>query len=144
MSGYTVNVTVNLPQGLAGDAADVQWQQRHCCVCERRLRRGNLYPTCNACYTAAWAAFTARTDDDQPAPMDVSAAAAEGGPPAADLISNNDQLAAAVVGGPPAAVVGGPPAAEGGPPAFMAPAADTDAVAPAAADAAAELNSASE
>ena len=69
-------------------------------------------------------------------PMDVSAAAAEGGPPAADLISNKDQLAAAVVGGPPAA--------EGGPPAFMAPAADTDAVAPAAADAAAELNSASE
>ena len=60
---------------------------------------------------------------------------AEGGPPA-------DQLAAAV-GGPPAAE-GGPPAAEGGPPAFMAPAADTDAVAPAAADAAAELNSASE
>ena len=137
MSGYTVNVTVNLPQGLAGDAADVQWQQRHCCVCERRLRRGNLYPTCNACYTAAWAAFTARTDDDQPAPMDVSAAAAaEGGPPAADLISNNDQLAAAVVGGPPAA--------EGGPSAFMAPAADKDAVAPVATDAAAELNSASD
>ena len=76
-------------------------------------------------------------------PMDVSAAAAEGGPPAADLI-NKDQLAAAVVGGPPAAVVGGPPAAEGGPSAFLAPAADTDALAPAATDAAAELNSASD
>ena len=125
MSGYAVNVTVNLPQGLAGDAANVQWQQRHCCVCERRLRRGNLYPTCNACYTAAWAAWTASWDDDQPAQMDVSAAA--------DLI-NNDQLAAGV---------GGPPAAEGGLPTVMAPAAhahDVD-VAVAAADAAAELPS---
>ena len=57
---------------MVNDAQQSQHWGRRCCVCGHGLRFGNLYPTCGACYAAAWRFHEQAADEQSAAAAPVS------------------------------------------------------------------------